>query len=46
MDNHDSNGSGTQSSTLLNANDINYDGVETDAALTYNSSFGKICTGE
>ena len=28
------------------ANDIGYDGVEGDAALNYNSSFGKICTGE
>lgn len=28
------------------AHDIAYDGIETDAALSYNSSFGKICTGE
>ena len=28
------------------AHDIAYDGIETDCALSYNSSFGKICTGE
>jgi hypothetical protein len=28
------------------ANDVAYDGVETESALNYNSSFGKICTGE
>lgn len=27
-------------------NDIAYDGVESEAAINYNSSFGKICTGE
>lgn len=31
---------------LQNANDINFDGVDADAALNYNPSFGKICTGE
>ncbi len=28
------------------ANDIAYDGVESESALCYNASFGKICTGE
>ena len=31
---------------MLNSNDICYDGIESDEALNYNSSFGKICTGE
>ena len=31
---------------LLNSNDVSYDGIESDAALSYNPSFGKICTGE
>jgi hypothetical protein len=31
---------------LESMNDIAYDGVESEAALNYNASFGKICTGE
>jgi hypothetical protein len=31
---------------MMNSNDICYDGVESDAAINYNPSFGKICTGE
>jgi hypothetical protein len=27
-------------------NDISYDGIDSEAALNYNASFGKICTGE
>jgi hypothetical protein len=27
-------------------NDIAYEGVESEAAINYNASFGKICTGE
>jgi hypothetical protein len=30
----------------MNANDISYDGIDSDSALNYNPSFGKICTGE
>lgn len=30
----------------MNSNDISYDGIESDAAINYNPSFGKICTGE
>jgi hypothetical protein len=30
----------------LNANDISYDGVEADAAVSYNPRFGKIYTGD
>ena len=33
-------------SELLNSNDVSYDGVDSDAAINYNPSFGKICTGE
>jgi hypothetical protein len=35
-----------QRDVLENSNDIAYDGIEGDAAINYNSSFGKICTGE
>jgi hypothetical protein len=35
-----------QSDILENTNDIAYDGIEADASINYNSSFGKICTGE
>ena len=31
---------------MQSSNDISYDGVEADAVLSYNSTFGKICTGE
>ena len=31
---------------MENLNDVAYDGVETEAAVNYNPSFGKICTGE
>jgi hypothetical protein len=31
---------------MENSNDIAYDGIEAEAAMNYNSSFGKICTGE
>lgn len=31
---------------MMTLNDISYDGVEADAMINYNSSFGKICTGE
>ena len=30
----------------MTSNDISYGGVESDAAINYNSSFGKIYTGE
>lgn len=33
-------------SDLENSNDIAYDGIDAESALAYNSSFGKICTGE
>ncbi len=35
-----------QQSEFLNSNDISYDGIEADAAISYNPSFGKIYTGE
>ena len=31
---------------LETANDISYDGIDSESALNYNSSFGKIFTGE
>jgi hypothetical protein len=34
------------SEELQCANDVAYDSVEAEAALCYNASFGKICTGE
>lgn len=36
----------SHSMELYNSNDVSYDGVEADAALNYNPTFGKICTGE
>lgn len=42
----DRSNSKTQSIELYNSNDVSYDGVEADAALNYNPTFGKICTGE
>jgi hypothetical protein len=35
-----------QQEGLMSINDTAYDGVESDAIVNYNSSFGKICTGE